>query len=731
MTIVLAAVLSVTTLVLAGPLTGPVTAQEDDDWPREFTTEANARVVVFQPQLDSLEGNRLSGRSAVSVTLDGADRPVFGAVWFDARIETDRDERVVEILDVQVPRVRFAEATPEQERQLAALLEKEVPKWDLRTSLDRILTALGVTEQQKRMSEGLNNRPPEILYRTSAAILVVIEDGPRLQAIEGTPFQHVVNSPVLMVKDPGNGTFFLYAAHDTWYTASSATGPFTVARTVPNEIVGLVPDEVREEFASGDALAAPPEIIVRTEAAELIVSDGAPEFRPVAGGELLFMTNTESDVLIEITTQRTFVLLSGRWFVAPSLDGPWSFVSPDALPAIFQAIEPDSEVAYLRASVAGTVEAQEAVLEAQIPQTAVISRDATLQVVYDGAPQFEPIQGTELSHAVNTQSQVLQHERRYYAVDNGVWFTADSPTGAWVVATSIPRAIYEQPASSPAYNTTFVYVYDSTPSVVHVGYLPGYMHSFWYRGCMMWGTGWHHPAWWGSHWWPRHSTWGFHMSWSSHGGWGFGTTWSSGWFSFSVGWSSWGSPSSGWWGPRGWPSSTTAFNAGWAQGHRSGFRAGYRAGTRDHIARGRNLYNRPSNRTRNAAAAGAAGGALAASARGGQPNNVFADRNGEVYRRAQDGGWQQRQQGQWAASGDLATAASGRAGQVQGGGDRAAAARDRASQVSPQRGTGGRANQPRSVNTSSLNRDFQARQRGAARTQSFRGGGRSSGGRRR
>ena len=241
-------------------------------------------------------------------------------------------------------------------------------------------------------------------------MLVFIEGEPVLQPIEGTDFRHVVNSPFVIVNDPGQRLFYLYAGHDTWYRASQVAGPWEIASRVPESVTRLIPPEEAqaEEQASaagqGERPAEPPYIIVRTREAELIVSDGRPEFHPMAGGELLYMSNTDSDVVMEITTQRNFVLLSGRWFAAPSLEGPWSFVAPDELPESFLEIEADGEMAHLRASVAGTVEAEEAVLDSLIPQTATIKRDATIEVEYDGEAQFDDIQGTELQWAINTES---------------------------------------------------------------------------------------------------------------------------------------------------------------------------------------------------------------------------------------------------------------------------------------------------------------------------------------
>ena len=97
---------------------GPAWA--DEEWPREIDTEMGL-VVLYQPQLDSLEGDLLYGRAAVSVTPGEQDTPFFGAAWLEARIETDLDTRTVTLHDVKVPRVRFADASDEQQQQLSEL----------------------------------------------------------------------------------------------------------------------------------------------------------------------------------------------------------------------------------------------------------------------------------------------------------------------------------------------------------------------------------------------------------------------------------------------------------------------------------------------------------------------------------------------------------------------------------------------------------------------------------
>jgi hypothetical protein len=142
-----------------------------------------------------------------------------------------------------------------------------------------------------------------------------------------------------------------------------------------------------------------PEIVVRTAPAELIQTDGEPDYEPVAGTNLLRVKNSDTTILMDIGTQLNFILIAGRWYASPSLVGPWKYVKGEDLPADFARIPSGSDLGdEVLASVPGTQEAKEAMLENQIPTTAEVDRKTvTVTVTYDGDPKFEAIEGTKMS----------------------------------------------------------------------------------------------------------------------------------------------------------------------------------------------------------------------------------------------------------------------------------------------------------------------------------------------
>ncbi len=103
--------IAVALLMVALPA-GHLIATEGEGWPRELNVKG-AKIVIYQPQPESFREDDLRARAAISVLEKDSTEPVFGAVWFAARVETDRDAREVSLLDVKVPRVRFPEVPPE------------------------------------------------------------------------------------------------------------------------------------------------------------------------------------------------------------------------------------------------------------------------------------------------------------------------------------------------------------------------------------------------------------------------------------------------------------------------------------------------------------------------------------------------------------------------------------------------------------------------------------------
>ncbi len=199
-------------LALSGAAVGAVfalTQEEQGGWPRGIIVP-EGEIVVYQPQPDSLAGDRVRARAAVAVTPTGSDEAAFGTVWFVSRLATDRDNRTAEVRETKVLRVGFPNATEEQKEGLSRILEEEIPKWELEISMDRLLTSLELAETRRLAAENLNDDPPKIIISYEPAILVTIEGEPRLQDIEGADgLMRIINTPFNIVFDKNARRYYL------------------------------------------------------------------------------------------------------------------------------------------------------------------------------------------------------------------------------------------------------------------------------------------------------------------------------------------------------------------------------------------------------------------------------------------------------------------------------------------------------------------------------------------
>ena len=95
------------------------------EWPQEVVAEEGT-IIVYQPQPESLDGNVLKGRAAMSLEIESLDEAIFGAFWFEARIDNDSAAGVAWIRDVKVTAVRWPQSRDADEQRFTAVVEAAV-----------------------------------------------------------------------------------------------------------------------------------------------------------------------------------------------------------------------------------------------------------------------------------------------------------------------------------------------------------------------------------------------------------------------------------------------------------------------------------------------------------------------------------------------------------------------------------------------------------------------------
>jgi hypothetical protein len=532
-------------------LFGVLPAGAQNTWPKDIATSDGGKITVYEPQPESFSGNKLTGRAAVSLRKSDADEPVFGAIFFTATMSTDKSSRMADLESMTITNAKFSGLKDQAEvDKLATLIQKDAPSWNLSLSIDDLVSSIKQDNASKN-NDRFQNDAPNIIYASKPTTLVVLDGAPQVQNDKNLNADKVVNSPNLIFKEGNQWNMY---AGGIWYKSTAIASGWK-QNTSLSAKVKTVNEQVKKqenENNDGKKITDAPKvtaIIVATEPTELLQTDGEPDYKTVKGTALLYIDNSPNEIFKDINSQKTYVLIAGRWYNSPGMSGPWTYIASDKLPADFAKIPDGSDKDGVLSNVAGTDAAEEAKIDAEIPQTAKVDRrTATVSVQYDGPPQFHTIEGTSLQLAENTNLTVMiDPSGNYFALDNGVWFIANGPNGPWSVANDRPRDVDNIPASSPAYNSKYVYIYDQTPDYVYTGYTSGYLGSYIYGPTIVYGTGYRYRPWHQNFYYPRPVTWGYGFNYNPWYGWSM--NWGYNFGFLYVGFNNGNNYGGGWFGP--------------------------------------------------------------------------------------------------------------------------------------------------------------------------------------
>ena len=153
--------------------------------------------------------------------------------------------------------------------------------------------------------------------------------------------QRVINTRALILQGGFGDNFYIHV-YDGWLRRASITGPWTQASLGPLVRSELDDDRARARQEQHGRPAdrrrqGESEAVARQRRADDLherrrrpsssCSSGQPDFVPIVGTQLLWASNTTSDVLIDTANSNYYVLLAGRWFRSAALTGPWTFVA--------------------------------------------------------------------------------------------------------------------------------------------------------------------------------------------------------------------------------------------------------------------------------------------------------------------------------------------------------------------------------------------------------------------
>jgi len=168
--------------VLLVGLVSSVIAEDIGAWPRDVKVDSGT-VTVYEPQVDSLKGDTLTGRAAVAYREKAGGEPVFSATWFTGKVNIDRDEGRVSYRTLEMTEVRFPKGYEKAEDEFTSVVQKSSASWNLTSSLEGLKTSLAASDTEAKAASELKNNPPAIIYRDHPALLIPIDGKEQLQTI--------------------------------------------------------------------------------------------------------------------------------------------------------------------------------------------------------------------------------------------------------------------------------------------------------------------------------------------------------------------------------------------------------------------------------------------------------------------------------------------------------------------------------------------------------------------
>jgi hypothetical protein len=275
--------------------------------------------------------------SAVSYRATAAEaKPAMGTVKIEAETKVAVDDRLVKFDKMKITEANFGTLPKEKVREITDQIDKAMPVDERVIALDRVLVNLDTSTIVVKNVEGVKADPPPVFFSKTPAVIVNIDGEPIWSPIKDNDLQFAVNTNWdLFLHGPTKTLYLLNAG--SWLKAADVKGPWTPAGKLPESFKKLPADDNWKEVKAalpGKTVpaSAVPKVFVTDKPGELILLKGEPNYVTVTGTNLLWVSNTESDVFRLGKAGTVYYLVTGRWFSAPEFAGPWTFATTNIPP---------------------------------------------------------------------------------------------------------------------------------------------------------------------------------------------------------------------------------------------------------------------------------------------------------------------------------------------------------------------------------------------------------------
>ena len=283
----------------------------------------------------------------------GAKEPALGTIKIEGDTAVAVDDRVVR-LDLSITEYNFKTLAPNIVKSLVSDVQA-LPQHERVLDLDRLLAYTANSPLKVKETEGIKADPPLVFSAPAPAMLINLDGDPIWSPIKDVDLRYALNTNWDLFEHQPTKTFYV-RSNASWLQAPSVIGPWTaVTGKLPDSFSKLPADDNWKDVKAalpGQKLNAKttPKVFVSTVPAELILLEGPISYVSVPGAtSLLWVNNTEADVFRMSREGAFYFLVAGRWFSAPSLDGPLDLCHAEAAGGLQE--DPDRASALARAGV--------------------------------------------------------------------------------------------------------------------------------------------------------------------------------------------------------------------------------------------------------------------------------------------------------------------------------------------------------------------------------------------
>src|ERR1700721_3782209 len=145
----------------------PVGTPPPGPWARGVDL-GNAQGLIYQPQINSWNGNQLDFRAALAIKPNGAKAETFGVIFATARTQVDKVLRTVTFENLKISKIDFP-TLPKRGAAYVAEMQTQFVASIRTISLDRLDSSLALAGI-KPPTVAVERKPPPVIVTFSPAI---------------------------------------------------------------------------------------------------------------------------------------------------------------------------------------------------------------------------------------------------------------------------------------------------------------------------------------------------------------------------------------------------------------------------------------------------------------------------------------------------------------------------------------------------------------------------------